>query len=47
MTLHKDKDPGWWRRPMTNRATVIVVTVAILVIVGVGIYMAVNGIPLF
>jgi hypothetical protein len=47
MTLDKDRDPGWWRRGMTKRATTIVVIVAVLVLVGVFAYIAVSGIPLF
>ena len=47
MTLQKDQDPGWWRRGMTRRATIIVVTVCVAAIVAGLIYIAVNGIPLF
>ena len=47
MTLQKDGDQGWWRRPMTGRATVIIVTIAIAVLIGMGIVVAVSGIPLF
>jgi hypothetical protein len=42
-----DRDPGWWRRGMTPRATAIIVGVAVAVLIGVFIFMAVNGIPLF
>lgn len=47
MTLHKDQDPGWWRRGMTKRAQIIVVSVAVAVLVGVGIFITTAGIPLF
>ena len=47
MTLQKDQDPGWWRRGMTKRAQVIIVTIAVVVLVVAGILMAVNGISLF
>ncbi|MDO7881754.1 hypothetical protein [Antiquaquibacter soli] len=47
MTLQKDQDPGWWRRGMTKRAQIIVLSVAIAAIVGAFVIMAVAGIPLF
>ena len=47
MTLQKDQDPGWWRRGMTRRAQIIVVIVAVALITGAGIFVAVSGIPLF
>lgn len=47
MTLDKDRDPGWWRRGMTKRAQVIVVTIALAVLVMVAIIIVANGIPLF
>ncbi len=47
MTLHKDQDPGWWRRGMSTRAIKIVVIVSVALIVGGFIIMALNGIPLF
>jgi len=47
MTLQKDQDPGWWRRGMTKRAQIIVVTVAVALIIGAAIFIAVSGIPLF
>lgn len=47
MTLQKDQDPGWWRRGMTRRGTIIVVTVAVAVIVFVVVVVVVNGISFF
>lgn len=47
MTLHKDQDPGWWRRGMSSRAITIVVVVCAVLIVGGFVVMALNGIPLF
>jgi hypothetical protein len=47
MTLQKDQDPGWWRRGMTRRAFIIVVTVCAAIIIAGFVYIAVNGIPLF
>lgn len=47
MTLHKDQDPGWWRRGMSKRAIRIVVIVSVALIIGGFILMALNGIPLF
>jgi hypothetical protein len=47
MTLQKDRDPGWWRRGMSRRAQIIVVTVAVGLLVIAGILIAANGIPLF
>lgn len=47
MTLQKDQDPGWWRRGMTQRAQIVVAAVAIAVIIGVFVLMAVTGTPLF
>ena len=48
MTLDDDrKDKGWWRNPMSKRATIIVVGVAVAVLIFVFVTIAVNGIPLF
>lgn len=47
MTLHKDQDPGWWRRGMTKRAQVIIVTIALVTLTIAAIVIAVNGIALF
>jgi hypothetical protein len=48
MTLQDDqKDKGWWRNPMSKRATIIVIGVAVAVILFVFGIMIVNGIPLF
>jgi len=46
MTLHKDQDPGWWRRGMTKRVQWIVVLGAVAVFGFVAIIIIVNGIPL-
>ena len=47
MTLHKDQDPGWWRRGMTERGFKIVVVVcAAIIVIGVGVAVAL-GIPFF
>ncbi len=46
MTLHKDQDPGWWRRGMTKRGQWIVVLGAVAVFAFVAIIIIVNGIPL-
>ena len=34
MTLDKDRKPDVWRTPWKNRTTIIVVTVAVLIVVG-------------
>jgi hypothetical protein len=48
MTLQDDqKDKGRWRNPMSKRATIIVIGVAVAVILFVFGIMIVNGIPLF
>lgn len=47
MTLQKDQDPGWWRRGMSRRAIVIVVTVCVVLIVTGFVIIIVNGVPLF
>jgi len=47
VTLQKDQDPGWWRRGMSRRAVIIVVSVCVAAIVAGLIIVAVNGIPLF
>ena len=47
MTLQKDQDPGWWRRGMSRRGIIIVVSVCVVLIVAGLIYVIVNGIPLF
>ena len=47
MTLHKDQDPGWWRRGMTKRGQIIVIVVAVVIIVGAIVIAAVNGVALF
>jgi hypothetical protein len=48
MTLQNDeKDKGWWRNPMSRRATIIVIAVAVAVLVFVFVTMAINGIALF
>jgi len=47
MTLHKDQDPGWWRRGMSRRAIIIVTVIAGAVVVGALVYVAATGIPLF
>jgi hypothetical protein len=47
MTLQKDQDPGWWRRGMTRRGIIIVISVCVALIVIGLIIVAVNGIPLF
>jgi hypothetical protein len=47
MTLHKDHDPGWWRRGMTKRATYIVVGVCVALITAGFVIIVMNGVPLF
>ena len=47
MTLHKDQDPGWWRRGMTQRGFTIVVVVCVVIIVGGIVFAALSGIPFF
>ncbi len=47
MTLQKDQDPGWWRRGMSRRGTIIVVSVTVAIIVAGLVIVSVNGIPLF
>ena len=47
MTLHRDQDPGWWRRGMSRRATTITVVVCVLLIVVGFVVMALNGISFF
>ena len=48
MTLQDDqKDKGWWRNPMSKRARIIVIGIAVAVILFVFGIMIVNGIPLF
>ena len=47
MTLHKDQDPGWWRRGMSKRAITIVIVVCVFLISGGFVVMAINGIALF
>ena len=47
MTLQKDQDPGWWRRGMSRRAMIIVVSVSVAIIVTGLVIVFVNGIPLF
>jgi hypothetical protein len=48
MTLQDDqKDKGWWRNPMSKRATWIVVCVAVAVLLSAFGIILVNGIPLF
>ncbi|WP_154071838.1 hypothetical protein [Glaciihabitans arcticus] len=34
MTLHKDRKPDVWRTPWKNRTTIIVVSVAVVIVVG-------------
>jgi len=47
MTLQKDQKPDPWRTPWRQRTTLIVVTVAVLIIV-VGVIVAASlGFPLF
>lgn len=47
MTLHKDQDPGWWRRGMTRRGfTIVVVVCAAIIVIGL-VVAAVMGIPFF
>ena len=47
MTLHKDQDPGWWRRGMTPRGFKIVIIVCVgLIAIGLGAA-AILGIPFF
>ena len=45
MTLDRDQDPGWWRRAMSTRALVVVVSIATLFIVIAVVVMILNGIP--
>ena len=40
-------DPGWWRRGMSGRTLVIVVTVAVVIVVGGLVFAAVSGVPIF
>lgn len=47
MTLHRDQDPGWWRRGMSRRAITITVVVCVLLIVVGFVVMALNGISFF
>ena len=48
MTLQDDqKDKGWWRNPMSRRATVIVIGIAVAVLLFVAGILITNGIPLF
>ena len=47
MTLHKDQDPGWWRRGMSKRGFQVVISVCVLIIVVGLIYAVANGISLF
>ena len=48
MTLHKDQDPGWWRRGMTGRGFTIVVAVCSAIIVpGIIVAVVVLGVPIF
>ena len=48
MTLQDDqKDKGWWRNPMSKRATIIVVGIAVAVLLFVAGILITNGIPLF
>lgn len=46
MTLQKDQDPGWWRRGMTQRGTIILVVVCVVLIVGAIVFAMASGIPL-
>ncbi|MBG6056328.1 cytochrome c-type biogenesis protein CcmE [Salinibacterium sp. CAN_S4] len=47
MTLHKDQDPGWWRRGMSSRAiTITVVVCVVAIVVGLAV-MAFSGISFF
>ena len=48
MTLQDDqKDKGWWRNPMSKRATIIVIGIAVAVLLFVAGILITNGIPLF
>ena len=47
MTLHREPDPGWWRRGMSRRAITLTVVVCVLLIVGGFVVMALNGISFF
>ena len=48
MTLHKDQDPGWWRRGMTDRGFKIVVSVCVaIIVIGIVVAVVVLGIPFF
>lgn len=47
MTLGKDQDPGWWRREISKKGTVMLASVAGGIVVIALIVVAVLGIPLF
>ena len=48
MTLQDDqKDKGWWRNPMSKRAIIIVIGIAVAVLLFVAGILITNGIPLF
>lgn len=47
MTQHNDQDPGWWRRGMTRRGTIIVVAVCAVLVIGALTFALSSGIPLF
>ena len=47
MTLHKDEDPGWWRRGMTDRGFKIVVVVCSAIIVAGLVFAALSGFQIF
>jgi hypothetical protein len=47
VTQQNDQDPGWWRRGMSRRATLIVVAVCGVLVVGALVFALSSGIPLF
>jgi hypothetical protein len=41
MTLQKDQDPGWWRRPWSSkRSTIILVVCVVLVVIAIIVALA-------
>lgn len=46
MTLQKDQDPGWWRRTMSKRGFVIIISVCVVIIVAALTYAIMSGIPI-
>jgi Tfp pilus assembly protein PilX len=47
MTLDKDRDPGWWRRGMSQRGFTIIVIVCVAIIVAAITFAVASGIPFF